>query len=130
MGDRQKDKDFVAKLVSEVNGDPTAIKEVFRMGQERSDKKPRPLKVICDSVWTKRSLLTGQQRLRENYPELKGSGFFARDDMTQRQWDADKALREQLKVYREQNPNIAKSLVIRDGKIVQKHGKETHPFPE
>ena len=100
------------------------------MGKERSDKKPRPLKVICDSVWTKRSLLTGQQRLRDNYPDLKANWFFVRDDMTQRQRDADKALREQLKQYREQNPNIAKSLVIRDGKIVQKHGKEFHVFPE
>ena len=79
------DKSKVSQFVRDVGGDPAHIVSVFRLGQPREDNKPTPLKVICNSSWTKRALMTGQQKLRNKYAPLQAAKFFIRDDLTKRQ---------------------------------------------
>ncbi len=128
--DFEADLTQVQDLVQESGGVVDHIKEVFRMGNVRKDKKPRMLKVICDNHMTKRMLLTGQDRIRKNldHLDLKAAGFFVRDDMTDMQREADRILRDKLERLRGANKDI--NLVIRDGKIVEKRGKEVLPFQE
>ena len=71
-----EDIDKVKTLVSETGGDPSTIVKVFQMGNSCDDGKQCSVKVICTSVWTKRGVVTGQQKLRNKYNSLKNSGFF------------------------------------------------------
>ncbi len=125
-----KDADLICmkELATRAGGDPEAIVDVFRMGKERDDGKPRPAKVICTDNRTKRALIYGQSK----FEVLRKNGFFLRDDMTLRQREADLKLREKLTEVREANPGIAKRLVIRDNLIVLKNanGKGVGPFQE
>ncbi len=86
------------------------------------------LKVKCCNANTKRMLVTGQEKLRKNNPTLRSTGFFIRDDMTDRQREEDMIRRDNLTRLRGIHKD--KNLVIRDGKIVEKRGKETFPFQE
>ncbi len=104
-------------------------RKVFRIGDLRKDGKARMLKVICDNDQTKRMLIKGQEKLRKRIWDLKDSGFFIRDDMTDRQRFEDRKLRDELEQLRGIHKDN-KFLVIRDGKIVEKRGKEILPFSE
>ncbi len=120
------DREKVEKLVQATNGDPTSILKVSRMGGVRKDGKPRPLKVECNNEWTKRGLITGQNRLKDQFPIMCELKTFIRDDLTWRQREEDKKLRDELKVIREQNPD--KLLVIRNSKICEKKAGKVVPF--
>ncbi len=120
------DHEKVAKLVEATNGDPDSIVKVFRMGAARDDKKPRPLKVVCNNSWTKRGLITGQKRLQKQFPILAELKMFVRDDLTDLQREEDRELRVKLKQVRDDNPE--KVFVIRNSKICVKSGKTVVPF--
>ena len=123
-----EDMAFVKSLVSDQNGSPDTVTEVFRMGKPRTDGKPRLLKVKCTSNWTKRGLLTGQGNIRDKNDDLKAAKFFIRDDLTELQREKDKELRDRLDVLRKDNPN--KTLVIRDHQIVEKSGRKVQLFQQ
>ena len=121
--------DQVWQLALETNGDPESITEVFRMGRKEGPKydangEPivspslRPVRVKCNNEWTKRGLLTGQGRIKENHRELVISKFFIRDDLTEMQRAEDKKLRDKLKALRIEHPTL--TLVIHDNQIMQK----------
>ena len=123
-----EDMAFVKSLVSDQNGSPETVTEVFHMGKPRADGKPRLLKVKCSSAWTKRGLVTGQGNIRDKNGDLKAAKFFIRDDLTEVQRKKDKELRDRLDVLRKDNPN--KTLVIRDHQIVEKSGGKVQFFQQ
>ncbi len=127
-GDPEQDLDGVKHLAREAGGDPAHVTEVLRMGNPRNDKKTRMLKVKCNNANTKRMLVTQQEKLRKNDFTLRDTGFFIRDDMTDRQREEDKILRDKLTRLRGIHKD--RNLVIRDGKIVEKIGKDVQPFSE
>ncbi len=125
-GDPEQDLNDVKLLAKDAGGNPDHVTEALRMGNPRNDKKPRMLKVKCNNANTKRMLVTGQEKLRKNNTVLRDTGFFIRDDMTDRQREEDKTLRDKLTGLRGVHKD--KNLVIRDGKIVEKIGKDVQPF--
>ena len=115
--DTTKDQEFVENLVVKSGGKKEDIVDVFRLGSVRKDGKPRQTKVRFSSIWSKRSLLAGQAKLKTD-AALVNSGFFVRHDLTayQRQLDYDR--RQELAKQREEFPD--KQWVIRDNAIIEK----------
>lgn len=117
------DKDAVLAISRQLNIDDASVSDVFRDGllrQSTDPKRPysRIVKVKFSNKEDKSSFLRGfKAKVGLN------SSAYARHDLTRKQRDEDRALREQLKAIRLDFPDIKDDLVIRDGTIYNKATK-------
>ena len=84
-----------------------------RLGKKLDSEKPRLLKVTLDSIETKRQVLAKAKTLRNSSrSDLKK--VYVSPDLTPKERDANKKLRDELRSRREKGEEV----VIRNGKIV------------
>ena len=84
-----------------------------RLGKKLDSEKPRLLKVTLDSIETKRQVLAKAKTLRNSsHSDLKK--VYVSPDLTPKERDANKKLRDELRSRREKGEEV----VIRNGKIV------------
>lgn len=111
--DSKKDDLALMESLSSKLGVPhLKIKHCFRLG--RRDDRSRPLKVICHDPQQRTQLLQSAFRI----PRLDiGLGFqktFIKPDMTPKEQEADRQLRQELRCRR----NAGENVVIRRGRII------------
>ncbi len=97
LPENNNDQDTISQVCDQLNVDPSGVVGVFRDGQRRGDW-PRILKVRFGNADTRRRLLTGLRDVRANVPTA-GRAWF-RPDLTYRQRQEDKKLREELEARR------------------------------
>lgn len=121
--EREVVKDVIAKLVG-ARG-VASISDVERIGIRSSDKKKhRMVRVIFTNVQVKFDILKAAPEVRD-YPEFKK--LFISPDLTKRQQEKDKVLRDKLKECRENGASEAK---IKRGQVVKKeNGVEVVVYP-
>ena len=88
------------------------IVDVFRLGKDASGPRPRPLKVVLESVAQRDVLLANKARLRTNFPSVGFQRHF-----TPQERDAYK---EALKELQRRAAQGEKDLIIRNGNVVQR----------
>ena len=129
---------LVIKGLSENGNDVTKINELFkhelateidpanlqckRIG--RQDRLPRPLLVTLPNMTAKRQILSNASNLR-NYRTADQNKVFISPDLTPKQREANKALRDQLKEMR----NLGQSVKIYKGQIVPANHSASTPHP-
>ena len=97
--------------------DEVIVTEAIRLGEKRRDNKHRFLRVTLESLETKRKILAKATTLRD-VPE--GSDYhkvFIKPNLTVKQNEISKNLREDLRVRRLEEPT--KRFKITKGKIVE-----------
>ena len=80
----------------------------------KSEKGPRPLKIVFNNLQTKRHVLTNAKKLRESTDKI-AKGMYINPDLTKRQREKENVLRNEMWKQREAGKNV----VIRKGKIVE-----------
>lgn len=100
---------YISKEVPEFKEED--IKACYRLGK-KTPGKHRLIKIELKNQDTKNKVTKAAIALNKNKPLAQK--IFVNNDMTKKQKEVDKALRDELKIQRETNPN----LIIRNGKIV------------
>ena len=87
----------------------------MRLGKKTEDSstKPRLLRVTLENVEVKKQILMKAKHLRDSV-DGNLSKVFISPDLTPKEREANRKLREELKARRDQGENV----VIRNGKIV------------
>ena len=114
----EDDLTLLAAMFHAVEVDNISVESVVRLGKKATDptEKPRPTKVVLDSVDSKINLLKRAKNLREKQ-EGGWAKVFIHQDLTPKQREAIKPLVAELKLRK---ANGEKDLTIFNGKIVQK----------
>jgi len=115
----EEDTTVLAAMFHEIGADDVKLDSVVRLGKRPDDPaRPRPMKLVLDSVEGKVKLLRKAKNLR-----LKKEGgwekVFIHQDLTPKQREARKPLVAELK---QRKANGEKDLMIFNGKIVQRRG--------
>ena len=87
---------------------------IIRIGRRVSEQKPRPLKMVLKTMDSRKEILAQAKSLKES---AEFSKVFIMPDLTRKQQEQDKHLRQQLKKIRDEGEPTAK---IKYGKIVKK----------
>lgn len=89
------------------------VEKITRIGRTINEQKIRPLKMVLKSVDSRKEILARAKILKESEEFTK---VFITPDLTRRQQEKDKILRQQLKKIREEGEPTAK---IKNGKVVK-----------
>ena len=89
------------------------ITDARRLGL-KSDKGPRPLKIVFNNMQTKRHVLTNAKKLRASTDPVAKS-MYVNPDLTKRQREKENILRNEMWKQRESGKNV----IIKQGKIVE-----------
>ena len=104
LDERNDAETFVKSTCSKLNIDCSDVAEVFRDGQVPQGGRSRIVKVKFRNLRSRRSFLTGFLGARSGLPG--GTKVYARPDLTYRQRQKDRKLREELKERRERGENV------------------------
>ncbi|XP_071944903.1 uncharacterized protein [Antedon mediterranea] len=108
---RKEDTVYIDDVFNACQATGSTLSSVIRLGKrEREGNKPRLLKVTVDSVATKRNILGGTKNLRDGKSD-KWSNIYVTPDLTQKEREKNKLLRETLSFRRNEEGN--ESLAIR-----------------
>ena len=120
-GERKQDdldrvKEIVQKVLPEVDG--SMIENPVRLGQFKigSNVRPRLVRVSVKTEEMKNKILRKAYKLNQGVTN-KNEKIFINQDLTPKQREVEKALRDEL---RERRDNGEEDLVIRNGRIVQR----------
>ena len=116
--DRTKIETLLHDLDGDWNGGMSMIAHMHRVGN-RVSKGPRLIRIICSEESTKKGILRKAKQLR-NIPAH--SNIYINPDLTVRQREESKRLRNELKSRRSQGENV----VIRNGKVVSNNNENFH----
>ena len=113
---KKKDTDSFRTIISEsleidTSDGHNKIKDVLRIGRRDQTTRPRPLKVVFSELSTKREVLEKSKLLIRG----KNKHIFINPDLTPKQREHDKKLRQDLK---DRRSNGETDIYIRKGKIV------------
>ena len=89
------------------------IVDARRLGL-KSDRGPRPLKLVFNNLNTKRHVLTNAKKLRDSTDPV-AKCMFINPDLTKRQREKENVLRDEMWKQRE----LGKNIVIKKGKLVE-----------
>ena len=114
-----KDIELMNKLIEEELGvglsPRTGIINARRLGSfKKNNTKPRPLKLEFKDLNAKRDVLTNAKKFRKSSVEA-AKNIFINPDLTEKQRESDKKLRETMWQQR----NSGKNVIIKRGKIVE-----------
>ena len=106
-------------MFHEIGADDVKLESVVRLGKRSDDPaRPRPMKIVLDSVEGRAKLLRNTKKLAvEN--EGGREKVFIHQDLTPKRRDSRKPLVAELK---QRKANGEKDLVIFNGKIIQRRG--------
>ena len=111
------DKEQLNKIITEdigVNLDEDSdIIDSRRFGAP-TPGKPRPLKIVFKSLDVKRNVLTNAKKLRQSEKPICKT-LYINPDLTEKQRQADKKLREEMWIERGKKRNV----IIRKGQLVE-----------
>lgn len=90
-----------------INCQENAIRDLHRIGREKSEKTPRPIVIEFLSYRLKNEILN-------NAKKLKSTGIYLAKDYIQEEYQARKFLAEQLKIARKEHPesNIKNNTLV------------------
>ena len=110
----------LATMFHEIDADDVKVVNTVRLGKKSAnpEDKPRPLKLVLDSVDSKISVLKRSKNLRSK-EDGGWSKIFVHQDLTPKQREARKPLVAELK---ERKAKGETDLIIYNGKVVQKRG--------
>lgn len=89
------------------------VDKMMRIGRKANPQKPRPLKVILKKVDSRKEILMRAKELKDT---ADFSRVFLTPDLTRKQQEKDKELRNQLKRFRDGGESTAR---IKYGKVVK-----------
>lgn len=112
------DSVLIAAMMHELDADDVKVEKLIRLGKRPSstDDKPRPLKMIVDSVDKKVKIIRKAKNLRSQ-KEGDWTKVVIHQDLTPRQREARKKLVQELKTRTQNGEN---DLIIFNGKVVKK----------
>ena len=99
-----EERQFIDNICDKIGIDPADVADVFRDGRNPPGGRARIVKVKFHNLRSRRKFLTGFVGVRSDVPG--GTGAFVRPDLTFRQRQLDRSLREELKKRREAGENI------------------------
>lgn len=118
--DKRKDDDMlvVAAMLNELSASSVKVEQLIRLGKrpEAKDAKPRPLKMIVDTVDNKFKLIRNAKNLRR-HEEGDWVNVYVHQDLTPKQREARSRLVTEM---RERTAKGERNLTIYNGKVVKK----------
>ena len=114
----EDDLSVLAAMFHEVSVDEAKVESVVRLGKKSSDVngRPRPMKVVLDSVDNKVRILRNAKNLRETQ-DGGWTKIFIHQDLTPKQREARKPLVAELK---QSKANGERDLIIYNGKVIKR----------
>lgn len=109
---KEHDLNLIQKLASELGVNNVEVSDCHRLG--RRSEKPRPVKVTCRSLNQRADLLRLAPRISRMSSSLGFERVFIKPDLTPKEQEANRLLRQELKNLREAGERV----VIRGGQIV------------
>ena len=116
----EEDTTVLAAIFHEIGADDVKLESVVRLGKRSDDPaRPRPIKIILDSVEGKVKLLRNAKKLAVEKGERLGEGVYSPRLDTQAEGGQEATSIAELK---QRKANGETDLMIFNGKIVQRRG--------
>ena len=117
---KQEDRDVIGNIFKSIEAKDVVINKIIRLGAKKEiNEKPRLLLVSFEDIRKKRFILTQAKKLRD----LKEwDSIFISPDLTRKEQEEGKKLRDQLRALREQGHT---DYIIKRGMIVKNPKKPT-----
>lgn len=110
---KMHDENHICKLAEILDVESPDITTFFRLGQKRAGH--RPIKIVFNDPQHRHTMLSRARNLRNLGESNWLRKVFVKPDLTPRQQEVDRRLRESLKLRRE----AGESVMIKGGRIVQ-----------
>lgn len=107
------DEAQITDLSAELGVPNLKVQRCFRLGRRSS--KPRPVKVICENPKQRTDLLRSAFRIPRLPSNLGFKKVFIKQDLTPKEQEANRQLRQELKNRRE----LGERVYVRNGRIVE-----------
>ena len=112
---KEEDTKVIKSITDALRVNDVAVSKIIRLGQPRDNEgeKPRPILLALEDNRKKRLILNNAKKLRE----IEGwNSIFISPDLTWKEREEGKKLRDQLRTLREEGKN---DYIIKRGKIVK-----------
>ena len=122
---RENDKHCLSLLSATLDLPMSNIRSFFRLGSRRhgNNSRPRPIKVVFETELGRDDFLHAAQSLRKHDTGGSFRGVFVKPDLSPREQEIDKNLRDELRARKERGERV----IIRRGKIVPVSSSNSAP---
>ena len=119
---KASDRDFFNSLVNTIGVGPVDIADIVRLGS-KTPNKIRPLRVQCNNMKQRRSVLANAKKLRDASSSIFKK-VYVNPDLSQKQRQIQRDLRQEVARRKEAGET---GLFIRRGRIVKQSRPSSHP---